>query len=115
MNSSFAEFTYTGESEEDDKTSIKEIKQLVREIKSIESRIEKINNDYVQSTSYYKKLSESYHEKKTRFEEIKNYKESVQGQMNGFLIMYEIKKEQILRELAGKLKHCKKYKDLHIF
>jgi len=36
-------------------------------------------------------------------EELRNYKEKVKNQMNGFLIMYEVKKEETLKELSKKL------------
>lgn len=35
--------------------------------------------------------------------------------MNGFLIMYEVKKEETLKELSKKLQNSEKYKSQHVF
>ena len=42
-------------------------------------------------------------------EELRHYKERVKNQMNGFLIMYEVKKEETLKELSKKLQQSSKY------
>jgi len=38
-----------------------------------------------------------------KLDELRVYKEKVKNQMNGFLIMYEVKKEETLKELSKKL------------
>lgn len=43
------------------------------------------------------------------------YKEKVKNQMNGFLVMYEVKKEETLKELSKKLQHSKRYKEERVF
>lgn len=42
-------------------------------------------------------------ESKLKLEELRIYKERVKTQMSGFLIMYEVKKEETLKELSKKL------------
>lgn len=48
-------------------------------------------------------------------EESRNYKEKVKTQMNGFLIMYEVKREETLKELSKKLQKSEKYKQERVF
>jgi hypothetical protein len=51
----------------------------------------------------YKFKKARYQESKLKLDELRVYKEKVKNQMNGFLIMYEVKKEETLKELSKKL------------
>ena len=51
----------------------------------------------------YKFKKRRYLESKLKLDELRHYKERVKNQMNGFLIMYEVKKEEKLKELSKKL------------
>jgi hypothetical protein len=51
----------------------------------------------------YKFKKQRYAEAKLKLDELRHYKERVKTQMNGFLIMYEVKKEETLKELSRKL------------
>jgi hypothetical protein len=42
-------------------------------------------------------------ESKLKLDELRHYKDRVKNQMNGFLIMYEVKREETLKELSKKL------------
>jgi hypothetical protein len=53
--------------------------------------------------SEYKFKKRRYMESKLKLEELRHYKERVKNQMNGFLIMYEVKREETLKELSKKL------------
>ena len=44
-----------------------------------------------------------YQEAKLKLDELRVYKDKVKNQMNGFLVMYEVKKEETLKELSKKL------------
>jgi hypothetical protein len=51
----------------------------------------------------YKFKKRRYMESKLKLDELRHYKERVKNQMNGFLIMYEVKREETLKELSKKL------------
>ena len=51
----------------------------------------------------YKFKKTRYQDAKLKLDELRIYKEKVKNQMNGFLIMYEAKKEETLKELSKKL------------
>ena len=51
----------------------------------------------------YKFNKRRYMESKLKLDELRHYKERVKTQMNGFLIMYEVKREETLKELSKKL------------
>ena len=51
----------------------------------------------------YKFKKRRYMESKLQLDELRHYKERVKNQMNGFLIMYEVKREETLKELSKKL------------
>ena len=51
----------------------------------------------------YKFKKRRYMEAKLKLDELRHYKERVKNQMNGFLIMYEVKREETLKELSKKL------------
>jgi hypothetical protein len=51
----------------------------------------------------YKFKKRRYMESKLKLDELRHYKERVKTQMNGFLIMYEVKREETLKELSKKL------------
>jgi hypothetical protein len=51
----------------------------------------------------YKSKKRRYTETKIKLDELRHYKERVKTQMNGFLIMYEVKREETLKELSKKL------------
>jgi len=53
--------------------------------------------------SEYKFKKRRYMESKLKLDELRHYKERVKNQMNGFLIMYEVKREETLKELSKKL------------
>jgi hypothetical protein len=67
-----------------------------------------IKDDYA-----YKK--NRFHDSKLKLDELRHYKEKVKNQMNGFLIMYEVKKEETLKELSKKLQNSEKYKIERLF
>ena len=48
-------------------------------------------------------------------DELRHYKERVKNQMNGFLIMYEVKKEETYKELSKKLQQSSKYQSERVF
>jgi hypothetical protein len=56
-----------------------------------------------------------YQEAKLKLDELRVYKDKVKNQMNGFLVMYEVKKEETLKELSKKLQHSKRYKEERVF
>jgi hypothetical protein len=51
----------------------------------------------------YKFKKRRYMESKLKLDELRHYKDRVKNQMNGFLIMYEVKREETLKELSKKL------------
>ncbi len=51
----------------------------------------------------YKFKKARYQDAKLKLDELRVYKEKVKNQMNGFLIMYEVKREETLKELSKKL------------
>jgi len=53
--------------------------------------------------SEYKFKKRRYMESKLKLDELRHYKDRVKNQMNGFLIMYEVKREETLKELSKKL------------
>ena len=53
--------------------------------------------------SEYRFKKSRYLESKMRLDELRVYKDKVKTQMSGFLIMYEVKKEETLKELSKKL------------
>lgn len=57
----------------------------------------------------YKFKKRRYMESKLKLDELRHYKEKVKNQMNGFLIMYEVKKEETLKELSKKLQQSSKF------
>ena len=63
----------------------------------------------------YKFKKARYQESKLKLDELRVYKEKVKNQMNGFLIMYEIKKEETLKELSKKLQTSTRYKEERVF
>jgi hypothetical protein len=72
------------------------LKELDDKFTTTKSQLDQIRGEY-----RYKK--NRYHEAKLKLEELRHYKERVKTQMNGFLIMYEVKKEETLKELSKKL------------
>ena len=63
----------------------------------------------------YKFKKARYQESKLKLDELRVYKEKVKNQMNGFLIMYEVKKEETLKELSIKLQTSNRYKEERVF
>lgn len=63
----------------------------------------------------YKFKKARYQESKLKLDELRVYKEKVKNQMNGFLIMYEVKKEETLKELSKKLQTSTRYKEERVF
>ena len=63
----------------------------------------------------YKFKKARYQESKLKLDELRVYKEKVKNQMNGFLIMYEVKKEETLKELSKKLQTSNRYKEERVF
>lgn len=63
----------------------------------------------------YKFKKARYQESKLKLDELRVYKEKVKNQMNGFLIMYEVKKEETLKELSKKLQTSSRYKEERVF
>lgn len=63
----------------------------------------------------YKFKKARYQESKLKLDELRIYKEKVKNQMNGFLIMYEVKKEETLKELSKKLQTSSRYKEERVF
>lgn len=57
----------------------------------------------------YKFKKARYQDAKLKLDELRVYKEKVKNQMNGFLIMYEVKKEETLKELSNKLKSSSRF------
>lgn len=74
----------------------------------VQGQIDLIKDEY-----HYKK--NRYHDSKMKLDESRHYKERVKNQMNGFLIMYEVKKEETLKELSKKLQNSEKYKQERVF
>ena len=67
----------------------------------------------IKSEFSYKKAR--FTEAKMKLEELRHYKERVKNQMNGFLIMIEVKKEETYKELSKKLQNTSKYKQERVF
>ncbi len=63
----------------------------------------------------YKFKKRRYVESKLKLDELRHYKERVKNQMNGFLIMYEVKREETLKELSKKLQQSSKYQSERVF
>ena len=63
----------------------------------------------------YKFKKARYQDSKLKLDELRVYKEKVKNQMNGFLIMYEVKKEETLKELSKKLQSSARYKEERVF
>jgi hypothetical protein len=84
-------------------------------LKGLEEKFTSTRNqvDLIRGEYRYKKSR--YHEAKLKLEELRHYKERVKTQMNGFLIMYEVKKEEVLKELSRKLQQTSKYQSERVF
>jgi hypothetical protein len=65
-------------------------------LSAVEASLELIRGEY-------KFKKRRYMEAKLKLDELRHYKERVKNQMNGFLIMYEVKREETLKELSKKL------------
>lgn len=89
--------------------------QLELDLKGLEEKFTSTRNqvDLIRGEYRYKKSR--YHEAKLKLEELRHYKERVKTQMNGFLIMYEVKKEEVLKELSRKLQQTSKYQSERVF
>ena len=85
-----------------------DVQDLHNKITAVQMSIDLIKDDYK-----YKK--NRLQETKIKMDELKNYKEKVKLQMNGFLIMYEVKKEETLKVLSQKLQNTEKYKIERVF
>ena len=57
----------------------------------------------------YFRLRKIYYYQKIKLEEQIHYKERIASQMNGFLLMYELKRHQTLKELSEQLKQTDKF------
>ncbi len=73
-----------------------DITDLNTKLNAVLHSLDLINGDYK-----FKKTR--YQDAKLKLDELRIYKEKVKNQMNGFLIMYEAKKEETLKELSKKL------------
>ena len=67
-------------------------------------------------------IQEDYYQKKSKYidafeqlKELKKYKEETKNQMCGFLVMYELKREQTLKDLSKKLKQTPGYQYENLF
>ena len=56
-----------------------------------------------------------YQDSKLKLDELRVYKDKVKNQMSGFLIMYEVKKEETLKELSKKLQSSSRYIEERVF
>lgn len=85
-----------------------DISDLNNKLNSVLQSLDLIKGDYK-----FKKAR--YQESKLKLDELRVYKEKVKNQMNGFLIMYEVKKEETLKELSKKLQTSTRYKEERVF
>ena len=56
-----------------------------------------------------------YSKTRVRVEELREKKKSIKDQLNGFLIMYELKKESIIKALSLNLRQCNMFKNYRLF
>lgn len=82
---------------------MEELKQLEQDLSDLYEKIAAVHTgiDGIRGDYNYKKSK--FQDAKMKLDESRHYKEKVKNQMNGFLIMYEVKKEETLRELSKKL------------
>eukprot|EP00347_Sterkiella_histriomuscorum_P000255 403376585 len=100
----------------DDKyKDVTDLKQLERDLQDLHDKMVEVQAqiDLIKDEYSYKKTR--YHDSKMKMDESRNYKEKVKTQMNGFLIMYEVKREETLKELSKKLQNSEKYKQERVF
>lgn len=57
----------------------------------------------------YRRVRKIYYHQKIKLEEQIHYKERIASQMNGFLLMYELKRHQTFKELSEQLKKTDKF------
>ena len=86
-----------------------EIYQMEQDLLAIELKICNSENlkNMIQE-DYYQKKSK-YIEALEQLNELKKYKDETKNQMWGFLVMYELKREQTLKDLSQKLKQTPGY------
>ena len=78
------------------------MKQMEQDLEAIESKIGVSENlkNMIQEDYYEKK--QKYRDAHIQLEELKKYKDEIKNQMWGFLVMYEMKREQTLKDLNKK-------------
>lgn len=86
-----------------------EIYQMEQDLLAIELKIGNSENlkNMIQEDYYDKK--EKYRDAYFQLDELKKFKEEAKNQMWGFLIMYEMKREQTLKDLSKKLQQTPGY------
>lgn len=94
---------------------VQDLKQLERDIQDLHEKMADVKKqiDLIKDDYSFKK--NRYLDSKLKLEESRHYKERVKAQMNGFLIMYEVKKEETLKELSKKLQQSDKFKQERVF
>jgi hypothetical protein len=94
---------------------VEDFKQLERDLKDLYDKIAQVQTSIDQIKDEYTYKKNRFHDSKIKLEESRHYKDRVKNQMNGFLIMYEVKKEETLKELSKKLQNSEKYKSERVF
>lgn len=56
-----------------------------------------------------------YSKNRVKVDELREKKKSIKDQLNGFLIMYELKKESIIKALSQNLRQCNMFKNYRLF
>jgi len=92
-----------------------ELKQLELDLKEIYSKLSDVKKHIDMIKDDYTQKRQRYQDAKMKLEEVKQHKANIKEQMNGFLIMYEVKKEETLKELSKKLQSTERYKTEHTF
>lgn len=94
---------------------IHDLQQLELDLQDLQDKFESVQHSLDLIRGEYRFKKGRYHEQKLKLDELRHYKEKVKTQMNGFLIMCEVKKEETLKELSKKLKESNKYQSKGVF
>lgn len=91
------------------KINKQQINQMEQDLLAIEYKIGNSENlkNMIEEDYYDKK--DRFREAYSRLEELKKFKEETKSQMCGFLVMYEMKREQTLKDLSKKLQQTPGY------
>lgn len=100
---------------EDKIKEVQDLRQLEQDLQDLAHKIADVQAQIDLIKDEYKYKKDRYHDSKMKMEESRHYKERVKNQMKGFLIMYEVKREETLKELSKKLQNSEKYKQERVF